>query len=300
MDLIKEKKMDFANWRRVQYEIEKEYAQMILAAPKNSIERSQLFEECYDKVMNIIERYNPGGAGTHYIEATVSIVERLVQDDSHILDLGCGSGNLIKALIEKGHNAQGIDVSEVCIRSAKKKLEPLNAEDCIRQADISEFTSDTVFDCIVMDSVVEHMVPDTVEEVLAKCHSLLKTNGYIIILTPHKFAGPHDISALFLPLGAKSEGLHFEEYSFSDLERLLKRTGFPEVLGFPIHPRLFRGGSFFTKPSCWAAKKAKTFETWAQKKYFKKVISINRTFTRSIVAILFPCIAIGKKDGRET
>ncbi|MDO8684204.1 MAG: methionine biosynthesis protein MetW [Armatimonadota bacterium] len=46
----------------------------------------------------------------------------LVEEGSQVLDLGCGSGNLLKALqAEKGARAQGIDLAEECIHICVSK-----------------------------------------------------------------------------------------------------------------------------------------------------------------------------------
>lgn len=145
-----------------------------------------------------------------------------------------------------------------------------------------------------MDNVLEHVYPDCVSNVLNKCYNMLNKVGYIMIITPHKFSGPHDISYHFVPLGSKSQGFHFREYSFSEVYEMLKSAGFQQVLGFPLYPGYYpRLGR---RPSLWAAEKARFFEKVAQMPLFAKALKVNRRLTVRVVATLFPCMCLGVKN----
>jgi 2-polyprenyl-3-methyl-5-hydroxy-6-metoxy-1,4-benzoquinol methylase len=286
------------DWQRYQYEVEKDYAKRIISSPKDSNDCKKLFEEAYRKVIGeIIEKYNPGGGGTlyRYPGTRVSIVRNLVKE-GRILEIGCGDGELIVALIQDGYKVKGIDVAKDCIERAKKKLSSILAENSVEHIDILDYQTNDTFDCIVMDNVIEHIVPDTTDEVLKKCYNLLNIRGYLVLLTTHRFSCPHDISKLFLPFGAKAEGLHLKEFSFIDLEDALGKAGFQQVFGFPFHPRLLWKFNIVPRPSVWAARKARFFENILERDSLSKMLTINRTLTRVMVATLFPAIAVGAKN----
>jgi 2-polyprenyl-3-methyl-5-hydroxy-6-metoxy-1,4-benzoquinol methylase len=285
-------------WRRHHFEVEKEYARRIVATPKESEERRRLIQEAYDRVVgDIIEKYDPSGGETSRPRVVTCVVSRLAPEGARVFDVGCGSGGLVGSLIQAGYQASGIDVSRDCIERARARLRPLAFEGCVEQADILGYETEDRFDCIVMDNVVEHIVPDSLRSALVKCQELLNKDGHIVILTPHRFAGPHDVSKYFLPLGAKAEGFHFKEFSFADIERELRAAGFSRVLGFPFHPRLLGWFGLIPSPSRWAARKAVCCERWLERPPLSKILTMDRALTLATLAILSPAVAVGVKRG---
>lgn len=284
-------------WQQHHYEVEADYARCMLQSPKDSPERRDLFQEAYTTVIgDIIERCNPGGASSDAnLRLILSTVNALVPAGASVIDVGCGDGSLVFSLLRQGYDASGLDVSMDCIVRAKEKLRSLSAEDLVEHVDVIDYQPDRDFDCIVLDNVIEHLVPDTITDVLSKCYDMLGSEGYLIVLTPHRFSGPHDISYLFLPLGAKAEGFHLKEFSFTDLEEALREAGFQQVLGFPIHPRLIQKIGVNPRPSTWAARKARYHESISEKRFFSSALTMNRTLTRAMVAMLFPAVCVGAK-----
>jgi len=130
-------------------------------------------------------------------------------------------------------------------------------------------------------------------DVVKKAYDMLNRDGYLVILTPHKFSGPHDISAHFLPLGSKALGLHLKEYSFSEVAGLLRAAGFLKILSLSVWPGFYP--RLRPNPSVWSAKKAQFFESVFGKGPLTKLMKLHRTLTVRIVSILFPGICIGQK-----
>jgi 2-polyprenyl-3-methyl-5-hydroxy-6-metoxy-1,4-benzoquinol methylase len=282
-------------WKRLLYETEKAYARAIIASPKGSEQRKQLFAEAYDRVKQITDVYSPGLSETGHTDIVLRIVISLVRRGAAILDVGCAKGDLVRSLIESGFNATGIDISTDYVKKAKEALGSICGEGRICVMDIVNYPSIHHFDVIVMDNVIEHLAPDTIDDVLKKCHAMLKDNGYIILLTPHRFSGPHDISFHFLTLGSKAEGLHLQEFSFTDLEKNLRSAGFRHTLGLGLWPGFYQKYGIRPRPSRWAVKKARLCEAVLERKPFSHILKINRTLAVRIVSILFPGICIGVK-----
>lgn len=281
------------NWLRHHYQVESDYAQRILASPKHSGEREQLLREAYNEITRIIAGYNPGGGETHYTDVVVSIITKRLRKGGRVFDLGCATGNLLDQLVARGYAIAGIDVSDELVNKAKQRLGAMS--DAVRRSDIMAYVDEDAFDCIVMDNVIEHFHPDTVDDVLRKCHRMLNENGYIVILTPHKFSGPHDISKHFLPLGSRARGLHLKEFSFSDLHQHLELAGFRRILGFPFHPRLLRKVNVIPDCSTWAARKAIVFERMVMSRVLSKTVATNVILARLVVAVLFPSVCVAQK-----
>jgi 2-polyprenyl-3-methyl-5-hydroxy-6-metoxy-1,4-benzoquinol methylase len=295
----------FEQWRQRHYEIEKQYAGRILKTPKGSEERRQLFQQAYSDVIgNIIERYDPGGGETNYTDTVVGIVKTLlspsVRKSAKIFDLGCGSGHLLISLAKDGYDVYGIDVSRASIEQAKQDLSAFGKSEHVQHGDVLDYHAPTKFDVIVMDNVIEHLVPDETPDILAKCHEMLGEQGYLVVLTPHTFSGPHDVSKHFLPFGAKAEGFHLKEFSFTDMDEFLRRAGFQDVLGFPFHPRLLGRYHLTPKPSKWAARKSMMLEKIAQRGPLPKLLRLGRTSARIVTALAFPAVAVGAKRRSKT
>ncbi len=53
--------------------------------------------------------------------AEYSVIKDWIPANASVLDLGCGDGSLLKLLIEKGINGEGIDISRSGVNSARKK-----------------------------------------------------------------------------------------------------------------------------------------------------------------------------------
>ena len=91
-----------------------------------------------------------------------------------ILDIGCGAGMLTNALAKAGHQATGIDISNVGLEIAKKHDET-NSVHYLEANGYSLPFSDGEFDTVCIMDVLEH-----VEEphlILGEAARVLKTNG---------------------------------------------------------------------------------------------------------------------------
>ncbi len=282
-------------WLEHFYRVESYYAQQILSSPKNSIDRERLFQKGYSEITKILDTYNPGGGETHYTDLVVALIQKRIDKGGHILDLGCASGNLVYELAILGYEIEGIDVSDELIQKAKDKLGSISKSRSVSQSDVMSYTPQKIFDCVVMDNVIEHFHPDSVDDILQKCHAMLKDDGYVIILTPHRFSGPHDISKHFLPLGSEAKGFHLKEFSFTDLYKHLEQAGFRTVFGFPFHPRLFRKINLIPDCSKWAGRKAIYLENHFENTVLSSMLTINATLSRILVAFLFPAVCVAQK-----
>lgn len=101
--------------------------------------------------------------------------------DKLILDVGCGTGAIIKKLNEAGYKAQGVDVSEEALKYCRQKgLQVIQGG-----ADRLPF-ADNYFDAVISLDMLEHLKDDrkAVEEI----SRVIKPGGYLIITVPaHQF-----------------------------------------------------------------------------------------------------------------
>jgi 2-polyprenyl-3-methyl-5-hydroxy-6-metoxy-1,4-benzoquinol methylase len=101
-----------------------------------------------------------------------------------ILDIGCGLGQLLTALKEKGFKIlKGIDINDESIELCKK-----NNLDVERINDIREFAKESQkkYDRIVMSHVLEHIEKDAIIDTLTHIKKyLLKEGGIFLLMVPN-------------------------------------------------------------------------------------------------------------------
>lgn len=81
-------------------------------------------------------------------------------------------------------------------------------------------------DIAYSSQLMEHLHPDDAQEQLKGIYRALKPGGIYICNTPHRFNGPHDISAFF---DREATGFHLKEYTNKELSVLFKKTGFHKI-----------------------------------------------------------------------
>lgn len=111
--------------------------------------------------------------------------EELPRDrNSAILDIGCGFGQMLKALKVEGYkNLTGIDISAEAIESCSEQK--LNVEKIVSIANYCH-NARKKYDFIVMSHVIEHIEKKEIIETLRSIRmQLLNEGGRIMIMTPN-------------------------------------------------------------------------------------------------------------------
>lgn len=113
---------------------------------------------------------------------------------NRILDVGCGDGNY-SLLLKDASNAKevyGIDITEKCIKAAKKK--GINAY--LVDIDEEDFPfEDEYFDAICAGEIIEHLY-DT-DHFLDEVYRTLKRGGLMVLTTPNLASIHNRIALLF-------------------------------------------------------------------------------------------------------
>ena len=102
-----------------------------------------------------------------------------LQEGSKILDLGCGTGELLKILEDRFPSSEltGIDLTEEMLAVAKQKLSD-NVELLLGSATSLPFDSKS-FDWVIMSNVIGHLSDK--KTALKETHRVLKNPGKIVI-----------------------------------------------------------------------------------------------------------------------
>lgn len=149
-----------------------------------------------------------------------------------ILDLGCGTGELVK-LLHKDIKILGMDYSLEGVKLAKGVVN----EGIIIQADARclPFHAE-VFDKVVMLDIVEHLSKPDLLKCLTELKRVLKSDGSALILTPNLWGEKLDmIDRRILRRESPAHfvsHLHVNVMSPIALKSIIKRAGFKSKLWF--------------------------------------------------------------------
>jgi 2-polyprenyl-3-methyl-5-hydroxy-6-metoxy-1,4-benzoquinol methylase len=155
--------------------------------------------------------------------------ELSVTEDSSVLEIGCGTGEIAYWIAEKVPAlVLGTDVCAPFITKAQSKYKLPNLQ--YSDLDIESLNeSENTYDAIIGNGILHHLYP-TLEESLSKFRKLLKPNGKLVFLEPNYY-NPY-VYAIFtnryLRVKAKLEP---DEMAFTKpyIKHMLERLQFTDV-----------------------------------------------------------------------
>ena len=161
--------------------------------------------------------------------------------DTRILDLGCGSGELVYWLRAEGYSdVGGVDISKEQLRRA----EALGLGDLICE-DLQTFLSHETdkYDLIIARDVLEHFTKDELMELLSHAHRALHPGGKIVIQT---------VNAANLFWGVLRYGDFTHEIAFTEasIAQVLLASGFKNLCIRP-QPPVARGLRSAVRAVAW-------------------------------------------------
>jgi SAM-dependent methyltransferase len=127
-------------------------------------------------------KYAPDGALVGRLASLSDAVRRYVQAGDRVLDLGCGTGELTRALAQGGVRATGADISSEMLRRATQ--EPGSHADWVQLEPgwhALPFGSGS-FDAVVAASVLEYVTAPAA--VLAECARVARPGGVVLYTVP--------------------------------------------------------------------------------------------------------------------
>lgn len=171
-----------------------------------------------DRVYQLIKNYSIG--------KKMKLINALSGNRGKLLDIGCGTGDLLSACEKDGWEISGVEPNKKARELAVNKIE---SQDCIVN-DIEEISSDknNSFNVICMWHVLEH-VPN-LSEYIGRLKQLLHTDGYLIIAVPNfksydaihykEFWAAYDVPRHLWHFSEKAIGHIFASHDFEVVDTL--------------------------------------------------------------------------------
>ncbi|MBN8569340.1 MAG: class I SAM-dependent methyltransferase [Ignavibacteria bacterium] len=157
--------------------------------------------------------------------------------DANILDIGCGFGQTLKSLRDKGYkNLKGVDINDESIDQCKKiNLDVTKIDDIISYSNVS----DKKFDFIIMSHVLEHIEKEKIIDNLRAIRSLLSEKGKYCVMVPNAQSNTGSYWRF-------EDFTHHYLFTAGSLQYVLRAAGFTQI-DF-IDPDGLDGVSYLKKP----------------------------------------------------
>ena len=142
---------------------------------KESTSTKKMVEKSYDTAVSAYAQLE-GEASWPRLRWLQKVLDSLKQN-SHLLDLGCGSGDPAGIKIAKQHRITGVDISKEQIKLAQQNV-PTGT---FIHSDLGsiEFAEGT-FDAVVCFYTLEHIPRKEHQTILNQIHQWLKPGGYLL------------------------------------------------------------------------------------------------------------------------
>jgi len=167
-----------------------------------------------------------------------------------ILDIGCGTGELLEFMKASGWEVCGIEPSKEAFESAKEKgiaVYNLSLEEFIQQ----KIGGEEKFDVVILTNVLEHVINP--KKTLEEAVSLLKTRGVALIRVPNDFNKLQNMASSKVNKKQWWVAIpdHLYYFDFQSLEKVLRYCGLEvclKVSDFPMELFLLMGDNYVDNP----------------------------------------------------
>lgn len=174
----------------------------------------------YEKLAFLYEK-DWGKFSLGYLDLLNNIFKSLNFVPSTILDIACGTGDLILELHKRGYKVVGADISPEMIKISKTKNP--NLEFIV--SDMSELNLGKTFDLVVcpFDSLNYLLSDEKIDATFSKVYEHLNTDGFFVfdINTPNLYVKKHHGT-----IDRDVEGIKFKQILKYDTEKKLAYTVF--------------------------------------------------------------------------
>jgi SAM-dependent methyltransferase len=156
------------------------------------------------------------------VEARLALLRPFLERTHTFLEIAPGDCALAFAMCRHAREVIAVDISDQTAPAAQR---PANFRLLVYDGYHLDLPPSSV-DLAFSYQFLEHLHPEDVPLHLQLIHRLLRPGGVYVLATPHRFSGPHDISAYF---SDTPEGFHLREWTYTELRAALLQHGFARV-----------------------------------------------------------------------
>ena len=194
-------------------------------------ERAWLRETVYDDIQTLLSIHAPG---------------------RRVLDVGCGTGDVVAFLAEQGFDAAGIELSPRAVQQAQQRgLD-------VRCISVDEASAEVAagnrkrYDAITLIHVLEHVAD--APAMIRDCRNMLAPDGVLAVIVPNDFSALQRAAEQCVQKREWWVAIpdHVNYFDFESLARLLGGFGFDELhrqADFPMEMFLLMGENYVDVPN---------------------------------------------------
>ena len=209
------------------YRIEKQLAKRLREASHD--ERKQLYTRLYAELFERVPYFSARVSDTlerlRKVSKQIQFLSRFLSPNHAFMDVGAGDCALA---IEVARHVKKVYALDVAHQVNRERSIPDNMELVISDGTSVNVPPESV-DIAFSNQLMEHLHPDDARAQLGSIYNAIVSGGLYILITPHRFCGPHDVSKFFDQIAT---GFHLKEYTVSELNKLLRQEGFSTVYFF--------------------------------------------------------------------
>ncbi len=152
-----------------------------------------------------------------------ALVKNVINTNSKILDIGCGTAKIIDSLPVVDY--YGYDISKKYISYAKKKYNSEQNKFFCKKFNSNELSKLPKFDFILLFGIIHHLDDDELHDMLPGLKRALKTNGKLITCDPI-FTNNQNFIANFLIKKDVGENVRYKDGYIKLLSRHFNKIKF--------------------------------------------------------------------------
>ena len=196
------------------------------------------------------------------LEQRMAVIKGLISGNKKLLDIGCGEGYALSFFYKHGWSVRGIDFSSAGVEENNPDcLDFLLTGDIFKLVN-DEISSGTVYDVILLQNVLEHVIDPI--DLLHSLHHIVSPKGILIVTVPNDFS---EVQSLALAQQCVDSEYwiappdHLNYFNCDSLLNTVNATNWEcvEMLGdFPVDWFLFHPGSNYVRDTSLGKSSHKT------------------------------------------
>ena len=178
------------------------------------------------------------------------VLEMLAGARGRALDIGCGPAVMAEALVARGFEVHGLDLSARMIEQGKARIAARRLRGCtLEVGDVTRLGApDGFYDAVLAMGVLEYVSDQ--QAALREIHRVLRPGGLLALTVPSRFSPYHAARRAYAALRSFAGRPYGGALAINPcvpwrLDRLLAQLGFRELEGrgcnfifFPLHEKL--------------------------------------------------------------